>query len=220
VLQCAVAKSEGKTLLTAIAEGVKPRIKVIGNEYSIPNICRHCEYICVANCPTEALRRTEDGIVLIDEDKCNKCLLCISVCPFDVPKVVEETIIKCDLCYNRLLEGKVPFCVEGCPVDAIEFKEPGMVTERKYILLESFTFPARRYEVELRADESPKQIFDRVKAIERTGRIFEVTITAKKKRRELGLPPLPRDAVEELHSIVKLTGLFDKMARIRVWKVG
>ncbi len=61
--QCAVAKSDGKTLLAAIQEGVSPRITVIGDALAIPNICKHCESICISNCPAEAIERTAEGIV-------------------------------------------------------------------------------------------------------------------------------------------------------------
>jgi Fe-S-cluster-containing dehydrogenase component len=217
VLQCAVNKSKGKTLLAAIQEGAMPRIRVIGNEYAIPNICRHCESVCVANCPSMAIERTPDGVVRINEEKCIKCLLCLSVCPFEVIRIVEEAVTKCDLCYERLLEGKIPACVESCPVSALKFEKPEIVTERRFILTERFEVPPRRYDVKARAKETPKQIFERIKNIQRLARLFEVAAAVKRKREEFGLPPIPPEAVEDLKRITTATGLARKMAEVKAW---
>jgi len=217
-LQCAVEKSKGKTLLAAIVERERPRIRVIGNENAIPNICRHCENICMANCPTEAITRTKEGMVLIDEEKCIKCLLCTSVCPFEVLRVIEETVIKCDLCYNRILEGKIPACVESCPVSALKFEKPEITTVRKFLISERFIFPVRTYDAKIRPTETPKQIFDRAKNIEKLGRLFEVTSAVKKKRDAFRLTPIPIDAVEDLRKITMTTQLSRKMTEIKVWK--
>ena len=217
VLQCAVNKSTGKTLLAAIQEGVIPGINVIGNAYAIPNICRHCEKVCVANCPSMAIERTDEGIVRINEEKCIKCLLCTSACPFDGIRVVGENVVKCDLCIDRLSEGKVPACVESCSISALKFEEPETETERRFIIMKGFEIPARKYDVKVRARETPRQILERVKNISGLARLFKVTGAAKKKREELGLPPIPLEAVEDLKRIMGTTELARRIAEIKTW---
>jgi len=216
-LQCAIEKSEGKTLLTAIKEQQRPRIRVIGNTQSIPNICRHCDGICIANCPTKAIQRTPEGAVVIDEEKCVKCLLCLGACPFDVPRVLERTVMKCDLCISKVLEGRVPACVEGCPVSALKFEMRETPIDRRLLLSQAFALPPRRYDLTLRASESPKEIMDRAKTIARTARLLEVTASAKRAREKLGLAPPPGDAVDELSKLVAATMLSDKMTEIKIW---
>nr|MDO8098588.1 4Fe-4S dicluster domain-containing protein [Candidatus Njordarchaeota archaeon] len=216
-LQCAISKSAGKTLLAAIQEGVVPRMEVIGAIHSIPNICRHCEKICVVNCPSQAIERTDEGIVRIDDKKCIKCLLCQFVCPFDAIRVVGETVTKCDLCYDRLLEQKEPACVESCVISALKFEEPEFPTQRRFVIAKSFEIPARKYDAKLRAKEIPTQIFDRVRNIRELARIFKVTAAVSKKRKELGLPAIPHEAVADLKKIVETTNLGQKTAGIKRW---
>lgn len=218
-LQCAVEKSKGRTLLAAIAERSRPRVRVIGNRESIPNICRHCESICISNCPTEAIERKKEGIVVVDEEKCIKCLLCTAVCPFDVLKVFEETVTKCDLCYSRLLEGKIPMCVESCPSSsALKFEPLEAPVDRKFILSEKFVFPPRRYDLAVSASEIPVQIIDRIRNIQKLARPSEVTTRAKKTRRNLGLPELPLDGIEELNKVLAATKLSKKIEEVKAWR--
>lgn len=80
--------------------------------------CMHCA-TCVNVCPTGAIsERIEDGIVVVDHDKCIGCHYCFFACPFDIPRYGEDgTMQKCDFCSDRLELGKEPACVEACPVD-------------------------------------------------------------------------------------------------------
>jgi anaerobic dimethyl sulfoxide reductase subunit B (iron-sulfur subunit) len=72
-------------------------------------------------CPTGAIsKRTEDGIVVVDSNKCIGCRYCFFACPFGVPQYGEDgTMQKCNLCLSRLAEGRQPACVENCPAKAI-----------------------------------------------------------------------------------------------------
>jgi len=88
------------------------------------NSCLHCEYpICAAVCPVEAITKYEEGPVVIDRSKCIGCEYCIYACPWRViaRDDVSRKATKCTMCYDRLAEGGAPFCVQACPVEALEF---------------------------------------------------------------------------------------------------
>ncbi len=87
--------------------------------------CNHCkEPACLAACPVDAIsRRENDGIVLIDQDKCIGCQYCVWACPYGVPQFNEVTqkVEKCTFCVHRIDQGLVPACVQTCVGKAIEF---------------------------------------------------------------------------------------------------
>jgi anaerobic dimethyl sulfoxide reductase subunit B (iron-sulfur subunit) len=81
--------------------------------------CMHCaKPACVKVCPTGAIaKRVEDGIVVVDSDKCNGCQECFYACPFDVPQFGKDgTMQKCDFCIET---GREPACVASCPAEAL-----------------------------------------------------------------------------------------------------
>lgn len=96
-----------------------------------PKACLHCENaVCVKVCPTGAsYKRSEDGIVLVDEDQCIGCGLCAWACPYGARELdqVDGVMKKCTLCidriYNTLLapEEQEPACVSSCPTRALHF---------------------------------------------------------------------------------------------------
>jgi Fe-S-cluster-containing dehydrogenase component len=130
-----------------------------------PRSCLHCETPdCVTVCPTGAsYKRAEDGIVLVDADKCIGCQLCAWACPYGAREFSEErgTMQKCTLCvdriYNETLDeaDRQPACVMACPTRARHFGDLGdpdsgvsrLVAERGgYGLLpESGYQPVNRY---------------------------------------------------------------------------
>ena len=129
-LACAVAHSESQNLLEAINEepGVRPRVAVMAvGDMAVPLQCRHCEDApCVEICPSGALQKPDpEGPVTIDQEMCIGCKTCIIVCPFGVISMTPEgkTIVKCDLCVERLNQGQQPACVEACPTRAIQLVE-------------------------------------------------------------------------------------------------
>jgi anaerobic dimethyl sulfoxide reductase subunit B (iron-sulfur subunit) len=88
--------------------------------------CNHCEDpICVKNCPTGAMYKTEDGPVLHDNEICIGCETCVNSCPYGVPKLLTEKGIsgKCDTCVAIRAGGNDPQCVAACPMRALEFGE-------------------------------------------------------------------------------------------------
>lgn len=88
--------------------------------------CMHCnEPACVAACLTQAMHKTKEGPVIWRGDKCMGCRYCMVSCPFDVPKFeylsTNPKIVKCDMCFDRIQEGKIPACAENCPGEALTY---------------------------------------------------------------------------------------------------
>ncbi|HET6906115.1 MAG TPA: 4Fe-4S dicluster domain-containing protein [Rhodanobacteraceae bacterium] len=130
-----------------------------------PRSCLHCETPdCVTVCPTGAsYKRAEDGIVLVDEDKCIGCHLCAWACPYGAREIGEQkgTMQKCTLCVDRIYnetldeEDRQPACVKACPTRARHFGDIGdpdsaiskLVAERGgYDLMPEFGYkPVNKY---------------------------------------------------------------------------
>jgi len=84
----------------------------------LPRLCEHClNPACVASCPSGAIyKREEDGIVLIDQDKCRGWRMCISACPYKKIYYNWESgkSEKCIFCYPRIEAGQPTVCSETC----------------------------------------------------------------------------------------------------------
>lgn len=82
--------------------------------------CHHCSKPACYDCPSDAMSINDQGVVVIDEDECTGCGICVDNCPaqaiFWRPHG-EDIAMKCDLC------GGSPKCVEVCPRDAIVYGE-------------------------------------------------------------------------------------------------
>jgi len=88
--------------------------------------CNHClEPACATACLVHAYQKMPEGSVVWDEKVCIGCRYCMHACPFYAPAFEYESpvprIRKCTLCYNRIHEGKLPGCVEACPMEALIF---------------------------------------------------------------------------------------------------
>lgn len=94
--------------------------------YNMSMACNHCEEpICMKNCPNNAIYKTEEGIVLIDEKRCMGCNYCQWACPYGALHLNTTTgkMTKCTLCVDYLEEGKHPSCVAACPMRVLDFGE-------------------------------------------------------------------------------------------------
>jgi formate dehydrogenase iron-sulfur subunit len=89
--------------------------------------CMHCDHpACVSACIVGAFAKQESGTVVWDTDKCIGCRYCMAACPFQIPafeygKAINPLIMKCDFCFNRTKDGKLPGCVGICPVEALTY---------------------------------------------------------------------------------------------------
>jgi len=86
--------------------------------FFLPRICEHClNPSCVASCPSGAMyKREEDGIVLVDQNKCRGWRYCVSGCPYKKVYFNHRTgkAEKCTLCYPRIEIGQPTICSETC----------------------------------------------------------------------------------------------------------
>jgi molybdopterin-containing oxidoreductase family iron-sulfur binding subunit len=117
-----------------------------GGTQFIPTPCQHCQNApCVNVCPVGAAFASPEGAILIDQERCIGCRLCMAACPYDrrffnwgnapVPQEAKSidydierqigakrgTVVKCDLCPDMARAGKLPFCIQGCPTNAIYY---------------------------------------------------------------------------------------------------
>ena len=89
--------------------------------------CNHClEPACASACFVRAFTKTKEGSVVYDASVCVGCRYCMIACPFEIPtyeydKVLTPRIMKCTMCHPRVIEGKLPGCVEICPTEALTF---------------------------------------------------------------------------------------------------
>lgn len=89
--------------------------------------CNHClEPACASACFVKALKKTKEGPVTYDASVCVGCRYCMIACPFEIPtyeydKVLEPRVMKCTMCYPRVIKGLLPGCVDICPTEALYF---------------------------------------------------------------------------------------------------
>lgn len=114
-----------------------------GQEFYMPRLCMMCQDApCLKVCPVGATFMAEDGVVLVDQDACIGCRMCMAACPYEartfnwsepdqspglggpprpeypVPQQ-KGTVGKCVLCVHNLRYGKLPACVEACSMEAL-----------------------------------------------------------------------------------------------------
>ncbi len=137
-IACALNRSSlSRQLPEAIYETVSPlsrvRVSSTGGEGGFPVQCRHCENApCLDACPAGALYRDPEGLVLVHDDLCIGCWMCLMVCPFGAPQPFRQfrKIIKCDRCQGM----EAPYCVESCPTRALLLIDPEEIAKGKFTL--------------------------------------------------------------------------------------
>lgn len=131
-IACAVEHSKSKNLFAAISEHPAPRrrlwVEMVAPDHKVPVVCRHCEDApCMHACIAGAIRRTSDGVVLTDADKCIGCWTCVMVCPYGVigRHLESHKSYRCDRCPDQ----SEPACVSACPVKALEYRTAEQFSE-------------------------------------------------------------------------------------------
>jgi Fe-S-cluster-containing dehydrogenase component len=114
--------------------------------YYFPQPCYHCDNPpCTKVCPVDATFKRQDGIVLVDNERCIGCRFCMAACPYgarsfnwerpsDPPEATSQpyspetgfprrlgTVEKCDFCADMAAGGVLPSCASGCPMGAIYY---------------------------------------------------------------------------------------------------
>ena len=112
----------------------------------IPTPCQQCQNApCVNVCPVGAAFATPEGVILIDHERCIGCRMCMAACPYDrrfftwsTPPIPPEAMLgdhnpehqtplpkgvtcKCDFCPDMARAGKLPYCAQACPSNAIYY---------------------------------------------------------------------------------------------------
>jgi Fe-S-cluster-containing dehydrogenase component len=89
--------------------------------------CNHClEPACASACFVRAFSKTKKGAVIYDASVCVGCRYCMIACPFEIPtyeydKALAPRVMKCTLCYPRIVKGLLPGCVQDCPTEALTY---------------------------------------------------------------------------------------------------
>lgn len=86
--------------------------------------CMHCgQAACEKACNHQAIAHTEQGFVVIDQERCIGCGYCVTNCTFHIPRVDPKTnkAYKCTGCPDRVLNGLKPACVQTCQPEALVY---------------------------------------------------------------------------------------------------
>ncbi len=105
-------------LVTSLWNGQYPNV----TETFLSMACNHCgSPACAKVCPVGAItKRAEDGLVVVNQEKCIGCRSCLAACPFGVPQYgASGKMEKCTYCQDRLAQGKQPICAETCVAKAL-----------------------------------------------------------------------------------------------------
>lgn len=139
----------------------------------LPTPCQQCQNPpCVNVCPVAATFSTPEGTVLIDQQRCIGCRLCMEACPYDrrffnwgnAPTPVEATfmeydvehqtpairgtVMKCDFCPDMARAGRLPYCTQGCPNGALyygDLEEDIATNGREVVKLSKFAADNNAY---------------------------------------------------------------------------
>ena len=80
---------------------------------------------CLQACPTAALEKRNDGVIVVNESKCCGNKACVTACPYGAIFINPDTNMaeKCDFCGHRTDLGMEPACVDVCPTEALKYTD-------------------------------------------------------------------------------------------------
>ncbi len=121
--------------------GTVPKVKVAYR----PTMCQHCDNpVCKDKCPNDAIYKRDDGLVIIDPNKCRGCRNCLEACPYDTIYFNKDLNIaqKCTGCAHLLDEGwKETRCSDNCPTVCIRIVEEDSAEAKAFIKDSEFFLP-------------------------------------------------------------------------------
>lgn len=136
-----------------------------GLRFAMPVLCMQCENApCVRVCPVTATYHRDDGVVVVNQDVCIGCRMCMAACPYDVrvfnwdkPAPIDErfqahspeftvpqqqgTVSKCTMCVHLLENGSLPSCLTSCSMEAVyvgDLVEDVMTNGRESFVLSQY----------------------------------------------------------------------------------
>jgi len=133
MLSCALAHSDADSVFEAATGDQRPTPRLhieAAGDVPVPVYCLHCDDApCMDSCRVDAITRADaDAPVLIVDDECIGCRLCVKACPYGAVVMTfpdgskKGKAVKCDLCVERTSAGLEPACVEACPTEAISYR--------------------------------------------------------------------------------------------------
>ena len=115
--------------VTDVVQGSVPKVRV---RYML-DTCQQCDDApCIPACGSKAIYKRDDGIVIIDPEKCTGKGDCVGACPYNAIYFNDEAKLaqKCTMCAHLLDSGwKEPRCMDACPTGALRFAEESGLTE-------------------------------------------------------------------------------------------
>ncbi|MBI2878743.1 MAG: 4Fe-4S dicluster domain-containing protein [Candidatus Rokubacteria bacterium] len=155
-----------------------------GGTQFIPTPCQQCQNApCVNVCPVGATWHTPEGTVLIDQERCIGCRLCMAACPYDrrffnwgdPPRPPETafvryspenqvgaprgTVMKCDFCPELARAGWIPYCIQACPHGALywgDLEEDLATNGKEVVVLSRFLSEHHAYRLKEELGTRPR----------------------------------------------------------------
>ena len=119
----AACRKFNKTAADRPARRTVTKYEKDGEALYVSTSCMHCEEpACASVCPAGAITKADDGVVVVDKERCIGCKYWYQACPFGVPHYNSQAMDKCDCCtLGGTRPGNTPRCAEACNFGALHF---------------------------------------------------------------------------------------------------